>query len=262
MKNSALVVSLFALLLNVNPVNAADYSAYLGLWNQNYSGQLIDADGAKDVESQLKIGSSANLEAGITWYGQNGWVPNIRLSVFQIQSNGRNTLRQANPLDLLEIPIDSSTGSADVRTKIDYLIWSSHFFYGLQWKGIDFEVGATLNFVDGAIDADVDYDTVAEAAGRVDERRRSRTQSIIPTGYGSASKTINDWLSLHAKLYGASTGTDGVGQYSIAFQAQRSDGLALLGGYRSQSVDFFDEDKNTGLDVTIAGLFAGLSYTF
>jgi hypothetical protein len=262
MKSFNLAISLFGLLLCSSSVNASYYSGYLGVWSQHYSGDLIDDEGPKDVESQLQIEDRANFEAGLIWHGQDGWIPNIRLSVFQIQASGRNTISQAGSFDLLGIPVVTATGSADVSTQIDYLIWGSNFFYGLPWRGIDFEIGGTLNFIDGIVEADVDYDATAEAAGRVDEQRRNTTQSIVPTAYGAARKKLNDWLTLHLHLYGASTGTDSVGQYSIALQAESVYGLTLLGGYRSQHVDFFDEDKSTGLDVTIAGLFAGLSYNF
>lgn len=255
-------VSLCGLFLASNAAIASSYTAYVGGWNQHYSGDLIDQDGTKDVESELRIEKSGNLEAGIIWFGQDGWIPNVRLTIFQIQASGFNTLSESESLDLLGIPIVTATGSADVATDIDYLIWSSNFFYGLEWNGFDFELGATLNFVDGVIEADVDYDAVAEGSGRVDERRRNATQSVIPTGYAGASRKLNEWISLHMHLYAASTGTDSVGQYSIALEADWDYDISLIAGYRAQTVDFFDEDNNTGLDVTIAGLFGGVSYQF
>jgi hypothetical protein len=262
MKSFNLAISLCSLLLCSIGVNASNYSSYLGVWSQHYSGDLIDDEGRMDVESQLHIEDRANFEAGLIWHGQDGWIPNLHLSVFQIQASGRNTISQASSFGLLGIPVATTTGSANVSTQIDYLIWGSNFFYGLPWRGIDFEIGGALNFIDGIVEANVDYDTTAEAAGRVDEQRRSTTQSIVPTAYGAARKKLNDWLTLHLHFYGASTGTDSVGQYSIALQAESAYGLTLLGGYRSQRVDFFDEDKSTGVDVTIAGLFTGLSYNF
>ena len=119
-----------------------------------------------------------------------------------------------------------------------------------------------MNYVDGTIVADVDYDATAELAGRVDERRRSNTRSLIPTAFGSASKVLNHWLSVHLNLYGASTGTDGVGQYSLALEAEWDYNLTAIGGYRSQRIDFYDEENETGLDVTIKGLFGGVRYNF
>lgn len=262
MKPLFLSLTLVALILNAHQANAADYVAYAGSWNQHYKGDLIDEDGRKDVKSQLAIKNSSSLEAGVTWFGQDGWIPNVRLGVFQIKGSGRNTLSEPSVLDLLDIAIDTSTGSADVRTEIDYLTWSSNFFYGFRWKGVVFEVGGALNLVDGTVEADVDYDAVAEAAGRTDERRKNTTLSIIPTGYGAASRQLNDWLSLSINFYGASTGKDGVGQYSLALEAAPDKRITVVAGYRAQVVDFFDEDKQTGLDVNIAGLFGGVAYQF
>lgn len=242
--------------------NAGAFTLYAGGWQQSISGDLIDVDGPKDVDSDLNIEDETNLEASITWHGQKGWVPNVRLGVFQIKASGSNTISQSGSFDLLGIPIITATGSADVATHIDYSIWNSTFFYGFKWRMFDLEAGATLNYVDGTVDATVDYDATAETAGRVDEQRHRETQSIVPTAYAAAHTQLADWLGLRLNLYGATTGSDSVGQLSLVFDANIGEGYRLYGGYRTQAIDFFDEEKDTGLDVIINGLFGGLSFSF
>lgn len=261
-KNTSIAACFGCCVLASFNLNAASYSAYTGVWNQHYSGDVVDRDGRTDVQSQLGIQGNANYEAGVVWHGQDGWTPNIRFGVFEMNASGKSTQSESVTTTFLGIPTGSTTGSADIRSEIDYLVWSSNFFYDVPWRGILFEVGGVINYVDGAVEADVDYDESAEATGNVDERRRNSTKSIIPTAYGSMSAQFNNWVGVGINLYGASAGSDRVRQYSISLVAKPTQKLRLTGGYRSQKIDFVDEDEGTGLDITIAGLFGRVSYQF
>lgn len=237
-------------------------TAYGGTWQQSFSGDLIDKDGPKDVESTLDIQDNWNLEAGVTFQTQDGWIPNFRLGVLEIGAKGRNTVSENGSLDILGIPVVTGTGSADIFTEIDYLVWHSGIHYDFKYERFDLQAGVTLNYVDGSVTADVDYDATAEGAGRTDERRENSTQSVIPTLYAAARTRLDYWLFLNLRAYGATTGDDGVGQVAISFEADLGDGVLLHGGYQHQTVDFYDEETETGLDVTVKGPFAGISYRF
>lgn len=257
MKTIPLLAALASLFLSI-PALAAPTSIGVGVWEQTYSGDLIDVDGPKDTESDLALTDQQHFEASISWATQSGWIPNIRLGVFDIKTNGVNTISEAGSFDLLGIPVVTATGSADVSTRVDYRIWNSLFFYRFPWKGFDFEIGATLNYVDGTVVADVDYDSTAELSGRVDEQRKTNTETFIPTGYAAVRKAVSPWLALRANFYGATTGEDSVGQLSLLAEVKLGQDWLFYGGYRTQAIDFYDETKQTGLDVRVKGPTVGL----
>lgn len=257
MKTIPLLAALTSLFISI-PALAVPTSIGVGVWEQSYSGDLIDVDGPKDTESDLALGDQQHFEASISWATQSGWIPNIRLGVFDIKTNGVNTISEAGSFDLLGIPVVTATGSADVSTRVDYRIWNSLFFYRFPWKGFDFEIGATLNYVDGTVVADVDYDSTAELSGRVDEQRKTNTETFIPTGYAAVRKAVSPWLALRANFYGATTGEDSVGQLSLLAEVKLGQDWLFYGGYRTQAIDFYDETKQTGLDVRVKGPTVGL----
>lgn len=247
MRNRLAVIFL-GLGLAASPLASADIigaGASVSYWNAALNGTAAQGRDQIDIENQLDLGRSGNLQFSASLEHPLPLLPNIRIGFTRLEQDGSSQLG-ASFGDL------RIGGAVAVESEFELDQLDLTLYYELLDNWVNLDAGLTVRSVDGAL-------LIQERGNRANSNRTD-VDVYLPMVYLAARFDVpGTSVSFGADGNGVRYSGEAVmditayAQYDIAV-------LRLQAGYRQLSIDV--EDGNDSLDVDIDGPFVSVGLDF
>lgn len=243
-----LTIAVLGLGLTASPLAFADIvgaGASIGYWNADLSGSASQGSDRVDVENDLNLDRSTNLQFSAALEHPIPLLPNVRVGFTRLEQDGNGSL-EGNFGDLLNV------GVTDVRSELDLDQLDLTFYYEILDNWVNLDAGLTVRSLEG--------DLYTAERGNLANANRTSVDAILPLAYAAARFDIPvTGLSFGATGHAIAFDGDSIfdlsayGQYDLSL-------LRFQAGYRQLSVDV--EDGSGALDIEIGGPFVSLGVDF
>lgn len=243
-----LTITLLGLGLLTSPVVFADIvgaGASVGYWNAGLEGKATDGSDRVDVENDLNLDRSSNVQLNAALEHPVPLLPNVRLGFTRLEQTGDGSV-SARFGDLI------TTGTVNVRSELDLDQLDLTLYYEVLDNWVNLDAGLTVRSLEGEL--------LVEERGNVSNANRTSIDAVLPMLYLSGRFDVPvTGFSIGATGNAIALGDDSMfdvtayGQYDLSI-------LRLQAGYRQLSLDV--EDGNDSLDIDIGGPFIGLGLDF
>ena len=219
--------------------------ASVGYWYSGVSGVATQGNELVDVENQLDLEDSGNVQLSAWLEHPVPVLPNLRLAFSRLEKNGDGEFSGSFGNLTLASP-------AAVSSELDLDQLDLTLYYELLDNWVNLDAGLTVRSIDGEL--------LIEEKSSSSNMNRTEIDAILPMAYLAARFDVPGTdVSLGAEGNGVAYSGDSVidfaayGQYEIAL-------LRLQAGYRRMSIDV--EDGNESLDIEVDGPFLSLGLDF
>lgn len=239
-------ITVLGLGIAVSPIAAADIvgaGASVGYWNSELTGQASKGNDLVDIEDDLDLDRSDNVQIRAALEHPVPLLPNAGVGFTRLDQSGEGRL-------------GTSFGSVDtglqVRSELNLDLIDLTLYYELLDNWVNLDAGLTFRALDGEL--------LVEERANPANATRAEIKAVLPLGYVAARFDVPvTGLSFGATGHGIAFDGDSLfditayGQYDLSV-------LRLQAGYRQLSLDV--EDGSDSLDVEIGGPFisAGLDF--
>lgn len=228
--------------LLVSPFVHADIiglGASVSYWNSDLSGRIVNDGDVANVDSELDLDSSSNVNATVYFEHPIPLLPNVLINYTKVDMDGHGSVGTSG--------FDGLTGS--VNSDLDIEQTDLTLYYEILDNWVNLDLGLTVR--------DLSSELTLTSGGSVSE---TKVDGILPMGYIAARFDL-PFTGVSVGGSGNIFGFDGdslsdfniYGQYELSL-------IQVRAGYRRMSVDY-EDDHNT-LDIDIDGPFisAGISF--
>jgi outer membrane protein len=243
-----LAITLLGLGLATSQFAAADVvgaGASIGYWDAGLSGNATQGADRVDVENELDLDGSDNVQFSASLEHPVPVLPNVRLGFTRLEQTGSGELG-ASFGNL------ATVGSVDVRSELNLDQLDLTFYYEVLDNWVNLDAGLTARSIDGEL--------LIEERADPTNANRTEIDAILPMLYLAARFDVPGTdISFGAEGNGVGYSGDSIldamayGQYDISV-------LRVQAGYRRMSIDVEDGDES--LDVDIDGPFVSVGLDF
>lgn len=240
-----LILAACGSLILAAPLAHADFAgigASVGYWDSDLSGDAARKGDSVDVDKDLGLKSSDNVNLSAYLEHPIPLLPNVRLSYISISQDGNGQI-PASGYDFLP--------PGPVYSKLDVKQLDLTLYYQLLDNWVNLDLGLTIRDLSG------DLSMTSRVSGKKD---KTDVDVVLPMGYVAAQFDL-PLTGLSAGVEGNAIAYSGDSVYDVNVYGQyRFSVLSLRAGYRQMSIDY--EDGNDKLDIEIGGPFISAGLLF
>lgn len=219
--------------------------ASVGYWNSDLSGTASQGNDRVDIEDNLDLDRSDNVQLRAALEHPVPLLPNIGLGYTRIDQSGKGELG----VDFGDLNAGSGI---EVQSELDLELLDLTLYYELLDNWVNLDAGLTLRSVDA--------DLLVEDRLNPANAGRAEVKAVLPMAYLAARFDI-PITGISVGAVGNGISYDGDSLYDVTAYGQYDfSALRLQAGYRQLSIDV--EDGSDKLDMEIAGPFVSVGLDF